>query len=434
MLDMSAKEHLIHGKNDGEVDITWNGTTNKLSSVTVMDEDMSVWEFIKNKINSSFVQDNQDAFFVGNLSDVVDKYCHFQRDLPQVKPFYAVKCNNSKQVIQVLDSLGTGFDCASKAEIDLVLSLGVLADNIVYANTCKQPSFIRHAAKRGVHKMTFDCESELLKVAENHPVAKLILRIAANDFGSYTSLSKKFGAPLQKCENLLKMAKSLNLLVIGVSFHVGTKSKSPQAFYQAIADARHVFDLGKKFGHGMRLLDIGGGFPGEYEFQPGFDQFATVITEALDLYFPSNEEVEIIAEPGRYFVSSAFMSAVNIIGKKEDHVTDKDGNQARNFSYCLNDGVFGALKLDYIDRKELKPLKDYNNSPHHVSTLWGPCCTDEDIIMKEVCLPELEIGDWIIMQNMGAYSLSKASTFNGFQLPTVYYTLSKDKLKRLQKL
>ncbi|XP_073542297.1 ornithine decarboxylase-like isoform X2 [Phyllobates terribilis] len=399
-----------------------------------MDEDMSVWEFIKNKIKSSFVQDNQDAFYVADLSDVVDKYCYFHRDLPRVKPFYAVKCNNSKQVLQVLAILGTGFDCASKAEIDLVLSLGVPADDIVYANTCKQPSFIRHAAQQGVHKMTFDCESELLKVAENHPAAKMILRIVANDTGSHTFLSKKFGAPLQKCENLLKMAKILNLPVIGVSFHVGTKSKNPQAFYQGIADARHVFDLGKKFGHEMRLLDIGGGFPGEYEFQPGFEHFATVITEALDLYFPSKEKVEIIAEPGRYFVSSAFMSAVNVIGKKEDYVTDKDGKRARNLSYYLNDGVFGALKLDYLHRKELKPLKDYSHSKDHVSTLWGPCCTDEDIIMKEVSLPELEIGDWIIMQNMGAYSLSKVSTFNGFHPPAVYYTLSKDKLKRLQKL
>ncbi|XP_073542298.1 ornithine decarboxylase-like isoform X3 [Phyllobates terribilis] len=321
MQDMSFKENLLDGKNDVQGDITWNGATNELSSVTVMDEDMSVWEFIKNKIKSSFVQDNQDAFYVADLSDVVDKYCYFHRDLPRVKPFYAVKCNNSKQVLQVLAILGTGFDCASKAEIDLVLSLGVPADDIVYANTCKQPSFIRHAAQQGVHKMTFDCESELLKVAENHPAAKMILRIVANDTGSHTFLSKKFGAPLQKCENLLKMAKILNLPVIGVSFHVGTKSKNPQAFYQGIADARHVFDLGKKFGHEMRLLDIGGGFPGEYEFQPGFEHFATVITEALDLYFPSKEKVEIIAEPGRYFVSSAFMSAVNVIGKKEDYVT-----------------------------------------------------------------------------------------------------------------
>lgn len=258
----------------------------------------------------------------------------------------------------------------------------------------------------------------------------MILRIVADDTLSLSSFSKKFGATLQKCEDLLNLAKTLNLPVIGVSFHVGYKSKSPQAFYQGIADARHVFDLGRKLGHVMRVLDIGGGFPGDYDFQPGFEEFAAVISEALDRYFPDTEEVEIISEPGRYFVGSAFTAVLNIIGKKEDYVTDLDGKPFRKLSYYMNDGIFGTFRSCEIDREDvkLKPLKDYHLSQKHFpSKIWGPCCTDHDLILEEVSLPELDLGDWILFPDTGAYSISKTSTFNGFPQPTVYYTLSNPK-------
>ncbi|KAM3936661.1 ornithine decarboxylase-like [Leptodactylus fuscus] len=405
-----------------------------LSDVTILEEGASALEFLKEKAKDGFGQGDQNAFYVADLGDVVDKYYRFLRELPRVRPFYAVKCNDSKEVLQTLAILGTGFDCASKVEMDLVLSLGVPADYIVYANTCKQPCFIRHAAKHRVSKMTFDCESELFKLAENYPEAELILRIVASDIGSVSSLSKKFGAPLHKCEDLLKLAKILNLSVIGVSFHVGSLSKRPQAFSQAIADARLVFDLGRKFGYLMRLLDIGGGFPGDDDFQPGFEEFAIAINEALDQYFPSKEGVEIISEPGRYFVASAFTAALNIIGKKDENVTDILGKQDRKISYYLNDGIFGTFwpyELKYV---KPKLLKDYHHSQKYFSSrLWGPCCTDRDLILEEVSLPELEMGDWIIFQNMGAYSISKPSTFNGFLPPTVYYTMSRDKFKKIQR-
>ncbi|XP_075144234.1 ornithine decarboxylase-like [Leptodactylus fuscus] len=396
------------GKKLGEGSTTWK--YDQLSKVTVVEEGISVMEFIKKKITSSYGQVKHDAFYVADLNDVVDKYRRFHWELPRVRPFYAVKCNNTKEVLQTLAFLGTGFDCASKVEIDMVLSLGVPANDIVYANTCKQPSHIRHAAKHGVLKMTFDCESELLKVSKEHPTAEMILRITADDSESMGCFSKKYGAQLQRCEYLLKLAKDLNLSVIGVSFHIGTKCRKPQAFHQGIADAKHVFDLGRKFGHVMRLLDIGGGFPGNHDFRPGLKEFAAVITEALDQYFPSKEGVEIISEPGRYFVGSAFTAALNIIGKKENHGTD--GKEDRKISYYLNDGIFGTFLPFELQSEELqvKLLKDYHHSEKHFSSkLWGPCLTELDFIKEEVSLPELEIGDWIIFMNRGAYSLTIAS-------------------------
>lgn len=66
----------------------------------------------------------------------------------------------------------------------------------------------------------------------------------------------------------------------------------------------------------MRLLDIGGGFSGIGEFQDKFEEFSEVINGALDEFFPPDSGVQIIAEPGRYYVESAFTLAVNVMAKR----------------------------------------------------------------------------------------------------------------------
>lgn len=60
------------------------------------------------------LQDDRDAFYVCDLGDVLKKHMRWVRVLPQITPFYAVKCNDSVAVLKTLASLGTGFDCASK--------------------------------------------------------------------------------------------------------------------------------------------------------------------------------------------------------------------------------------------------------------------------------------------------------------------------------
>ncbi|XP_063807327.1 ornithine decarboxylase-like isoform X1 [Pseudophryne corroboree] len=400
--------------------------------LTLVEEGVTALQFMKKRIRSLSLNGDDDPFYVADLNDVIEKHWRFLQQLPRVRPFYAVKCNSSIEVLQVFAALGTGFDCASKAEIKMILGMGLPATDIIYANPCKQPSHIRYAAKHGVNRMTFDCESELEKIPENHPDAEMILRIHTDDEGSVSCLSKKFGALVEICEHLLKRAKSLNVLVTGVSFHIGSGSSNPHSFHQCIADARRLFDVGNKLGHKMRVLDIGGGFPGHPDFQPGFEEFSAVIAESLDQYFPSTEDVQIIAEPGTYYMCSAFTCAINIITKKENYVKAADGKDTRKLSYYLNDGLFGSFLFYELYKKEIRlvPVVDkviLPSAERFPSTLWGPCCTEKDMILEEVDLPELEVGDWLIFQNMGAYHISMATVFCGFRPPRVHYILSKDK-------
>ncbi|AIB03159.1 ornithine decarboxylase [Bovine gammaherpesvirus 6] len=377
---------------------------------------------VKQKIREQAELSN-NAFCVIDLGEIVQRHFRWLKALPKVIPFYAVKAQNDERVLKTLAALKTGFDCASKQEIQLLQNLGVHADRILFANPCKQPSHITYAAQTGVRLMTFDSEEELTKIDRLHHDAKLVLRIKVDDSNSDSILSVKFGAPIEASQRLLKQAKKLGLEVIGVSFHVGSGCKDAQAYRKAIAEARRAFDFGTLMGFDMYLLDIGGGFPGINEIEPTFEDIAEVINAALERHFPDDANLTIIGEPGRYYATSALTIAVTVIAKK--CVEDTPGD--KKFMYYVNDGVYGSFNCILFNHARPMPmlLKEKRlEDKDYVSSIWGPSCDGLDCIVKRCELPELQVGDWLIFENMGAYSLVSSSTFNGFPKPEKHYVIS----------
>nr|XP_055028855.1 ornithine decarboxylase 1-like isoform X3 [Misgurnus anguillicaudatus] len=407
---------------------------------TFLEEGFCARDIVEQKINESSLSDDKDAFYVADLGDVLKKHLRWARILPRVMAFYAVKCNESRNVITTLASLGAGFDCASKTEIQLVQSVGVEPSRIIYANPCKQVSHIKYASAHGVQMMTFDSEVELMKVAQCHDNAKLVLRIATDDSKAMCMLSMKFGATLKTSRLLLERAKELGLDVIGVSFHVGSGCTDPETYSQAISDARYVFDMGAELGYNMKLLDIGGGFPGSKDIKLKFEEIAAVVNSALDKYFPADCGVRVIAEPGRYYVASAYTLAVNIIAKKvimkEQSASDEDDwANDRTLMYYVNDGIFGSFSFarffPVLPTLHKKPKPDKRM---YQCSIWGPTCCGLDWMVEQCGLPDMQVGDWLLFENMGAYTVAASSTFNGFKKPDIHYIMSRTAWQCMQQI
>ncbi|KAF9554570.1 ornithine decarboxylase [Agrocybe pediades] len=385
--------------------------------------------------------DAEKAFFVADLSQVYRQHQRWIACLPEIQPFYAVKCNPDPYVIRLLAALGTGFDCASNNEIKMVLDVGGIdPSRVIFANPCKAVSFVRNAAKQGVDMMTFDNADELYKIARAHPRAKCVVRILTDDSKSLCAFGIKFGAPLVTVPGLLAKAKELNLDVIGVSFHVGSGCYDPSVYMDAIMRARAVFDMGKEAGYTFKLLDVGGGFEDAL-----FERAAVVITQAIDRYFPDRRDIRIIAEPGRFYVSKAFRLAANIIARRAPLTKplppppapsqDVNGAEANSDApavmYYINDGVYGAFNCILFDHQVVHPyVLSMNGSfhiassePTHTCSVWGPTCDSIDCVSAKTVLPSaLQVGDWLGFDNMGAYTVCAASQFNGFELSNVIYT------------
>ena len=109
-----------------------------------------------------------------DLNQINKAYEEWTREFPTIRPFYAVKCNPDSRIVKRLSELGSGFDCASPAEIDLVIEAGVDPRDIIYANPVKRATDIRYAWSRGVAVTTFDSDYELQKLYECAPQMKAI--------------------------------------------------------------------------------------------------------------------------------------------------------------------------------------------------------------------------------------------------------------------
>lgn len=375
----------------------------------------------------------EDSFFVCDLGEVSRSLDLWKQKLPQVQPFYAVKCNTNLEIIKLLASSGCNFDCASKSEIDTVLSLGVSPDRIVYANPCKTNSFIRHSANRQISLTTVDNAQELYKLQKFHPTCGILIRIATDDSTAQCQLSSKFGCSLDAAVNeLLPLAHDLSLNVRGVAFHVGSGAKDFTAIHRAVREARQIFDTAiSQYGYGesMNVLDIGGGFE-----RSSFHESSFEVNMALREYFPAEysrkQRVRFIAEPGRFMVSKAFTLATHVIARRDNFKAEADQVPAMLY---INDGVYGNLNCILFDHYNPKPFVlchnnkffyldqeneieiDANANGTHLFSIWGPTCDGLDCVSKQTnFVSDVHVGDWLYFPEVGAYTLAATTSFNGF--------------------
>jgi len=135
--------------------------------------------------------------------------------------------------------------------------------------------------------------------------------------------------------------------------------------------------------------------------------------------------VDIIAEPGRFYVASAFTLMTQVHSVREV-INGEGGN---SFMYYINDGVYGSFNCVLYDHAVVKPetLRDSNENEEQIQcSIWGPTCDGLDKVCSDVFLPSLAVGEWLVFNDMGAYTLVAAGTFNGFPISKIHYIATKE--------
>lgn len=370
--------------------------------------------------------DNQDEpYFIIDLGEIAKAYNRWNACLPAVKPYYAMKCNPNPVIIELLAELGASFDCASKTEIQHILDVtGGDASRIIYANPCKYISHLLYAKEHNVNMMTFDCEEELYKIRDNHPGARILLRLAVDDSQSLCKFNIKFGCPPENVSRLVKVVSDLNLNLVGFSFHVGSGCKSADTYYDALRLCRRAMGIAQEYGYNISVIDIGGGFVAQTDHtcDVSFEKIADKINEGILDYFGDDmvdKCINFIAEPGRFMVQKSHTLVLSVVGKKK--VSD-------GFIYYINDGIYGSFNCIYFDHQEPELIlmnKEKVVKKLYKSQIFGNTCDSMDEIKRCTLLPELDIGDHLCVKNFGAYTTSARSDgFNGYKVTDYRYTFS----------
>jgi ornithine decarboxylase len=344
----------------------------------------------------------------------------FRKYLPRVQPYFAVKAGADPAVVRTFFEQGSSFDVASMPEFELVYEnvkemparkrQQWIWDKIIYANPVKP---VETLAELDQYKplVTFDNLDEIEKIKQHAPHAGLVLRLKVSNTGAMVELSSKFGAPPGEAVDLILEADRQGLVVEGVSFHVGSQTTNFQNYVEALNLTADIYAEAKARGYTkMNLVDIGGGFPAPYDatVRP-FRELARIINSEIKRLFP--KEIEILAEPGRFFVATAGYAVSKIIGRSV-----RDGKP----SYYLNDGVYHTYSGQIFDHCKY-PVKAFKRGKTRLSAVFGPTCDAFDVISTMEDLPDLERDDFVYSEKIGAYTYASATTFNGFSPATVVH-------------
>nr|XP_039260186.1 ornithine decarboxylase-like [Styela clava] len=364
-----------------------------------------------------------DSFYICDFGDFAKKHKRWRELFPNSRPFYAVKVAPYPPMIRCLSAMGTGFDCASQEEIDLVLNNGSTPDSIIFANPSKPVSHIIHAKENGVKMLVFDSELELQKIKKHFPDSKLVLRMSVDNPVAEFPLDGKYGATLEESRHLINIANLEDMKIIGISFHVGSGCLDANSFKETIEHARELFDYGRTLGMDFDILDIGGGFPALSGSALSIEKIASTVNASLEMNFPAKifDKLRVIAAPGRYYAATAFVLATKVITKREHSKLPKV-----DVEYTLNEGKHGSLQLSYGTLPgEMIPYvpEEKANKNRHYAWLWGPTC-DNKALSKRILVPKLHFDDWLFWKDAGAYTFACSTGFNGFKTTAFYNIIS----------
>ena len=349
---------------------------------------------------------------VVDLDVVRDNYRAFAHALPDTRVFYAIKANPAPEILRLLAALGSCFDAASVAEIEMALAAGATAERISFGNTIKKERDVARAYQLGVRLFAVDCLAEVEKIARVAPGAKVFCRILCDCDGAEWPLSRKFGCVPEMATDVLEQAHRLGLEAYGVSFHVGSQQTNTEAWDIALASASAIFRECAERGIHLRMVNLGGGFPARYlKPVPGVESYGDAIFRALSRHF-GNRLPETIIEPGRGMVGDAGVIEAEVV-----LVSKKSEDDAVRWVY-LDIGKFGGL-AETMDESIRYPIRTIHDGDDVVpSVLAGPTCDSADVMYEKVpyMLPvSLEIGDKVLIEGTGAYTTTySAVAFNGF--------------------
>ena len=369
-------------------------------------------EFLRNRTDDG-------PCLVVDLDVVRDNYQTFAKALPDTRVFYAVKANPAPEVLSLLASLGSCFDTASVAEIEMVLAAGATADRISFGNTIKKERDIARAYALGVRLFAVDCQAEVEKVARAAPGAACSAASSPTASGpNGRSRASSAASPRWRSTCSSTRSSSASSRTACRSMSVRSSATSMPGTVRSLRRPRVFRECGDR-GMNLSMVNLGGGFPTKYlKNVPTVKTYGYAIFRALRKHF-GNRIPETIIEPGRGMVGNAGVIEAEVV-----LVSKKSAEDDVRWVY-LDIGKFGGL-AETMDESIRYPIRTPRDGAEMAPcVLAGPTCDSADVLYERepYMLPvSLEIGDKVLIEGTGAYTATYSSVaFNGFPpLKTVH--------------
>lgn len=324
---------------------------------------------------------------------------------------YSLKANACRGILDVLRASGCAVDVVSGGELFKALRAGFAPEEILFGGVGKTERELREAITAGVKLINVESEAELRHVSrladEMGAIANVGLRVNpevdvqnAHHYIATGEKGHKFGIPIGEAEAVGRLAITLpNVRLQALDMHVGSQLESFGAYREGTARLVDLSFVLRKAGADIRYLDAGGGLPVPYDSgeEPDLAAYGAIVTAAANTL-----GVELLVEPGRFFVAASGVLLTRVLYRKE--------TGAKTYVIC-DAGMTELLRPSHYDA--FHRIEAVRSRPGTLTAdVVGPVCESGDFLALDRELPAVEPGDLLAVHTAGAYGYVMSSHYN----------------------
>lgn len=323
---------------------------------------------------------------------------------------YAVKANSNIAVLDLLNSLGAGFDVVSVGELERVRVAQGDMSRTVFAGVGKMRSEIERALELDIACLNIESVAELEQinqVAESvGKTARIAVRVNPDvDAKTHPYIStglneNKFGIPMTDALSVYQKARALpKIEIVGVACHIGSQLTEVSPFVAAAERVQLLLNDLKDLGIEIEHVDIGGGLGISYgtETPPSVGDYIKALCRTLDPAY------RIVVEPGRSIVGDA-----GILLTQTLHMKNTPAKTFAIVDASMTELIRPAL---YQAEHPIIPVAIREELDELRVDIVGPVCETADFLGKDRLI-KVSGGDLLAILDAGAYGAVMASSYN----------------------
>lgn len=344
---------------------------------------------------------------------------------------YANKALCTLYTCRIAKEEGLGLDVVSGGELYTALKADFPMEKVCFHGNNKTHDELKMAVENNVGHIVVDNIFELEALdkiaADMGKVQKIMFRIKpgveahTHSFVQTGQIDSKFGVALENGEAFEITQEAVNMKNVkltGLHCHIGSQIFDIEPFCKAAEVMMNfIGDLKDKLGIEIDELNLGGGYGIMYTEKDDpieYDKYIVRVSESVKKTAEKRgvKLPYIYMEPGRSIVASAGITLYTVGGIKDIKNVRKyisvDGGMCDNPRYILYESEYSAVAANHAADK-----------PAEKVTVAGKCCESGDILLKDVVLPELKVGDILAVLATGAYNYSMSSNYNRIPRPPI---------------
>ena len=371
--------------------------------------------FIENISFESLAEKYGTPCYVYSKASLVNEFKEYKdvfKDYANTTICYSVKANSNLSILNIFNSLGSGFDIVSEGELDRIKKIGADPNKVVFSGVAKSYEEIKKAIEFGIcffNVESFDELEQINRIAEEIGTkARISIRVnpdidpKTHPYISTGLKTSKFGIAIEDSYEAFKSAfKMKNIDVVGIDSHIGSQIFELKSFEDSLIRLEELYKKLTKIGINIRYIDIGGGLGIKYkddEIPPAKIDFADKIKNIM-----KNINCNLVLEPGRSLVGNAGFLITKVLYNK----TSNDKNFLivdAGMNDILRPSLYGAY------HKVSKSIQSFENEK--IYDVVGPICETGDVISYNTPLNDIRLGDNLIIHSAGAYGSVMSSNYN----------------------